>query len=746
MTAKFNPTPTRRAFLKSTAGAACGLAISWPGLDASRLTRAFVANPTAELALVKRRLAAHYLVTAPAANRIGVDILLKTIESTGEWPDLEAQFKPEHAGIKRYAHCTRILKLAGAFRSETQPQRRTALRDALHRALNVWLGKPHPPSAAWFYQIGSPMALGQAAILFEEALTPPECEALVAILKTAVRPDGVLDYSGSPATGENLMHEASIQILAGCLANDPAYVARYAGQVAREIGPGRPESIQVDFSFHQHGPQFYSGGLYGQGFARDGAALAVALHQTAFAFAPNKVDALVKYVLDGIQPLARGRHFDFSTVGRMVSWPQMEGPDPESKFGAEAACAHLAQLGVARQAELRAFAHRLHGEAGPETAPVGNRVLWMSDYVSHTRPGFLASARMSSRRVHSHESGGKQNELGYHLGDGAMCLMQTGDEYHNIFPLWDWRRVPGVSCVYNPAVPFPLHTWGSGSSGGSDFAGGVSDGTAGAAAMELNRGGLRGRKSWFFLDDVVVCLGAGLVADDPTLPVVTSVNQCWARGSVATNQNQALPIGETHTQTAPGWVHHDGVSYLFPPETDLRIRTEHKSASWATLNTAPHRDARHDPTAPTPDVTGDVFSLWIEHGNGKTGSYSYLVAPGLKPGDISAFQQNKAPKILVNSPTLQAVASATTVQCVFWQAGTLDVPDYPKIRADQPCLVQWRRAANGRYTLAAGNPMHQVRTLNVRVEDSAATPIETTFSFPDDAYAGRPQVREFPKS
>ncbi|MBC7919540.1 MAG: hypothetical protein H7Z75_00450, partial [Ferruginibacter sp.] len=305
--------------------------------------------------------------------------------------------------------------------------------------------------------------------------------------------------------------------------------------------------------------------------------------------------------------------------------------------------------------------------------------------------------------------------------------------------------------VYNPAVPFTLHTWGKGSQGGSDFAGGVSDGTAGAAAMELHRGGLQAHKAWFFLGDVVVCLGAGLLPDDPTLPVVTSVNQCWKRGPVTTNQRPApLPPGEIHAQTAPGWVHHDGVSYLFPQETDRRVRTEHKSASWSALNTAPHREARNDPKVPTPDVEGDVFSLWIEHGNavGSAGSYGYLVAPGLNPADIGFFQQNKAPKILANTPTLQAVATDDAVQCVFWQPGTLDLPDQRRIQADQPCLVQWRRNADKRWTLAAGNPTHRVRRLHVRVEDPAAAPepIETKFDFPDDAYAGCPQVREFLKS
>ncbi|GAB3926245.1 polysaccharide lyase family 8 super-sandwich domain-containing protein [Larkinella terrae] len=738
----------RRTFLKSTTGAVGSLGLAGPAFSLSQWIGTTDALP--ELALIRQRMADQSLVIAPEANWISVDQLLRTLDPTGHWPDLEAQFKPEHEGVKRYGHCTRILKLAGAFYAATGSQR-TQLADALHRSLGVWLGKPHPPSAGWFYQIGSPLALGQAALIMGNELSASEKAEVVTILKTCVRPDGVLDYSGSPATGENLMHEATIQVMAGCLANDPAYVARYTKQAEQEIGPGRSESIQVDFSFHQHGPQFYSGGLYGLGFARDATALALALHKTAFAFAPDKLETLTRYVLDGLQPLTRGRSLDFTTVGRMVAWPLKHGPDHDSGFGAKAACDHLIPFGGKRQAELQAFARRLRGETEAKTAPAGNRLFWMSDYMAHNRPGFHASARMSSRRVYSHESGGKQNELGYHLGDGAMCLMQTGEEYRDIFPLWDWRRIPGVSCVYNPAVPLPLHSWGIGSYGGSDWAGGVSDGTSGAAAMEVHRGGLHALKAWFFLDEVVVCLGAAIKSYDSTLPVVTSVNQCWAKGPVTTSMNTAaLAADETHTHKTAGWVHHDGVTYLFPQPSNLRIRTERKSAPWKTLNTAPHRDAREDPAHPPAAVEGEVFSLWIEHENAaKEGfKYSYVVAPGLAPSDIAAFSKTKSPTIVSNTPTLQAIATPDLVQGIFWKPGALVLPDQRKLEVDQPCIVQWRRTANGRWTLAVGNPTHRAGKVLVRVQDTVASaqPIVTTFTFPEGAEAGRSLVQNFPKA
>ncbi|MBC8010749.1 MAG: hypothetical protein H7067_11720, partial [Burkholderiales bacterium] len=413
---------------------------------------------------VKKRLADSFVSTADGASEVSVPVLLATLDAAGHWPDLDVKYSPDtQPAVSRYVHFLRVWKLAGAWRQTTDAPRRAELSAAIHRALGFWLHKPKPDGVPWFYLIGAPQAVARAALILDEELTPDERRAAIAILQTCLRADGVLIYAGSPATGQNLQHEAEIQIVAGCLMPDPAYLARYAAQIEREIAIRDAEGLKADWSFHQHGPQLYSGGLYGNGFSRDGAKLAWALRDTPFAFSPPTVSALIHCVLDGQQWMTRGRSFDFLTAGRMVAWPRFQGVEPEGDQGVADAGVHLAEFDPARHDELLAFSARMSGQAAPSTAPSGNRVFWASDYQSHQRPAFFASARMSSRRVFGTESGGGQNTLGYHLGDGAMALMVTGDEYRDIFPLWDWRRVPGVTTVDNPSVPFPRHTWGKGS-------------------------------------------------------------------------------------------------------------------------------------------------------------------------------------------------------------------------------------------------------------------------------------------
>lgn len=729
--------------------AGCGFTLPHLAAQAGApVKRMSVAVQQAGLKTVKARLLESFVESADGASEVPVATLLATLDQHGRWPDLDLTYPPAtSAGVSRYVHFLRVWKLAGAWRASPEVQRRSQLEKAARLALNSWLHQPKPASIPWFYLIGAPQAVARAALIMDDLLTAEQRRAAIGILRTCVRADGVLMYAGGPATGQNLQHEAELLIVAGLLEHDADTVARHVSLLEREIGIRDAEGLKADWSFHQHGPQLYSGGLYGNGFARDAAKLAWALQDTAFAFRPATVNALVHYVADGQQWMLRGRSFDYLTAGRMVAWPDFKAVEPEGEFGVADAATKLAGLtglDQGRRHELLALAARKRGTALPETAPAGNRVFWASDYVSHQRPRFFASARMSSRRVLGTESGSGQNEQGYHLGDGAMGLMMTGEEYRDIFPLWDWRRVPGVTSVYNPDVPFPRHIWGKGAAGWSDFAGGVSDGVAGAAAMDLARGGLRARKAWFFQDDAVVALGATIQPDDPSLPVLTSIDQRWGQGAVlASAQSGSLAPETTHTQTGPGWVHHAGVSYLFPAGADLRIRYERKSAPWSVINSALHGSMFRTTSLDRVIAAGDVFSLWIDHGVNINGgaSYAYTVAPGLAPADIATYQKNAAPAILSNTGQLQAVARDGLVQAVFWQSGQLKLPDGRVLSTNRPGMIQLRRdAATGKWILAVGNPTHAPGAVRVRLTAAAGgKPVERVFVFPSGLYAGQPQ-------
>lgn len=661
-----------------------------------------------------RQLRANPVPVPSLIGDLSAERALETLRADGTWADIDYRDGKDFRIFPPAAHLRRLNLILDSAATAADETEKTKRRDAAHRALSAWLRLDPHSNQGWFETIGVPQLVGRAALEFEGKLTPEQKRQVFAMLRRCVRDDGELIYAGSPATGQNLQWQAGLQIIGGYLERDPARVERYVRRIEREIRITEEEGIQTDMSFQQHGRQLYAGG-YGLGFVTDGARLAVQTRGTSFALSPATVDLLTRLLLDGQQGMLRGRNWDFTAIGREIARENRDA------LGLNVAADQLATFGGPRAAELTALARRVRGDDPVTTAPAKFRMFWRSDFVSQTRPNFYFSARMTSTRMNGSEAGNGENELGAYLGDGATAIMRRGDEYRGIFPLWDWRRIPGVTNAYQPDMPLPVYEWGKGFGAANDFAGGAGDGKDGLAAMTLDRLGVHAAKAWFFLGNVVICLGADIRAKDPQAPLITTLNQCRARGPLAKG---------TATPGNVRWVHHDGITYLAVGEGALRAEIKNQTGRWRDIDRLQGRPDK---------LSGDVFTAFFDHGD-TPASYAYIVAPGLAPDGVEKFLQNDVPRIAVNTGKIQAVTSASgdLAQVVFRAPGELRLPDGRTIRADAPALLQWRRLPDGKSVLVAGNPTQKVTTLRVTLDGKT----EVRFDFPaDPATAGKPQER-----
>ena len=187
----------------------------------------------------------------------------------------------------------------------------------------------------------------------------------------------------------------------------------------------------------------------------------------------------------------------------------------------------------------------------------------------------------------------------HHLADGCTLLYRRGDEYADIFPVWDWNKIPGTTAQQ---MDLSLDKGGNHIKGKSDFVGGVSDGTYGLCVQDLIHGDLAAHKFWMMFDDGFVALGAGIRCDNKN-PVITSVNQCLMHGD-ATKSDQSIT--------------HDGFTYVIPAPQKFKLTTGSQTGKWSDLGTG----------SPDP-VKMNVFNLWIEHGpHPADAGYSYFVFAG----------------------------------------------------------------------------------------------------------------------
>ncbi|MFP4249443.1 MAG: polysaccharide lyase 8 family protein, partial [Armatimonadota bacterium] len=652
--------------------------------------------------------------------------LVDALNDEGAWPDIDYE-SDSRAAWDVANHMGRLATIARTWATPGHALHHDAtVLDGILRAYDYWMQLDPIAPNWWHNEIGVPRQLYRAMLMIADELSE---EQMAAGLR-------VLERAKLGMTGQNLVWVAEVSIARGCLADDPLLVMAAFNAIEDEIAITTGEGIQPDFSFYQHGEQLYSGG-YGRGFSVDCPMFAALADGTAFAFDDEKIEILSSYLLDGQQWMIRGGTFDYSACGREVS--RKGGGGARSLIHA---CRAMLQLEPPRASEFEAFMQRLEAgdDAPPELQLSGNRSFWRSEFMTHHRPEWYMSVRMTSPLVVQSETANSENLRGQLLSDGVTYIMRGGDEYRQIFPVWDWRRLPGITAELTPDPPGIEN----GRRGERSFVGGISDGEFGAAVMDFARDDLLARKAWFFFHDAAVCLGAG-ISSTSDHPVLTSLNQCHARGPVTlADADGSRELDGGLTSDSIEWVHHDGFAYLLPEPATVRVSNEEQTGSWWEIN----------PQYAQEELSLPVFSIGIEHGAGpEDASYVYLVAPAEDATGAEALAADLPVRLLANSAQVQAVAdaSAGVHAGAFHEAGELELADGLTVAVSAPCLLMVRETDDG-LAVTAANPENEALALDVtlsqRLEgdgcswDEAAGESTAHFDLPGEMYAGQSVTRE----
>jgi chondroitin AC lyase len=681
-----------------------------------------------DLAVVRQRLL-DLCAVVPDPNEVRGWVA--TLNTDGAWPDIDYGDR-SHANWKPAIHVRRLAALAAAYAvagSELAGDGSTL--EAALRALDHWYAEDYTCPNWWYNVIGVPMAVYETLLLLAPDLND---ERMVSGLR-------VLERAELGMTGQNLVWVATITVARGCLDGDALIAKQAFDRIADEIRVTEAEGIQPDWSFHQHGPQLYAGG-YGRGFAVDCARFARLARGTVFALPDEKIEILSGYVLDGQQWMVRGPVFDYSACGREITRKRAG-----SSGSVVRACRDLAALETERQAEFEACAARLTGAVfHPKSALSGNRCFWRSALMTHHRPGYFLSLRLTNPDLSQTEVCNDENLLGRHLSDGLTYLYRRGDEYRDIFPVWDWKRLPGTTVEQNDETP----TVRNGERGQRSFSGGVSNGRVGLAAMDFARGDLEVRKAWFCVEDEIVCLGAGLHCSTD-FPVETTLNQCLQAGPVTvagvTDREPTIMVaGEDHRLEAPCWIHHDSVGYVIERGPGGVVRAGPQTGAWWRIN-------RMYPDEP---VTTDVFRAGILHGAGVAGGdYDYRILPGVSAEETAAHAREPGVQVWRNTAVSQVLVSAdsTVLGAVFYEAGGCGpYAGFPAVEVSLPCLLLAEDAGDS-LELTVACPDHGGEVLEVSLQrrlagedavwDADAGVTRVAFVLPGGGLRGSSVSRQF---
>ena len=640
------------------------------------------------------------LLAAPACSATEAKKLIAAQRPDGTFSNLD--YKGDNRSAWQAArHLGNALRLARTWASpDHELYHDKAVGTAVRKAV-AWWGKMRPRSSNWWWNdMSVPQTTGYILLIAPELFPAGD-----SVRQSALSVCGQAKFQPH-YTGNNRVFIAQNVFLRALLMRNGRLLDEAAAVLAEEIrwAPTTDKTawtfggIRADGCYHLHGPQIQFGN-YGGEFLMNIGFWANVWNGTRRELSPQQWTLVRHLAFNGFQWVLWKGRMDLLAIGRQL------GRDAARSRGRRTLNTFEALKRVdpdpAAAAEYDAALERNRG--GGNTL-VGNRHFWNSDYMVHRRPEWYAAVRMNSVRVRPiEENGNGDNALGRYFSDGVCLVMRSGMEYDDITPCWDWTRLPGTTLPKTPVytaeesekhglraggrIPRWTHSVKFRQIGETEFVGGVTDGTRGAAVFTMNLDGVKAKKAYFFDTDAVYELGCGISSTGP-YPVATTVNSCLRSGEIRQGKN---------------WFHHDGIGYR---GANLTLLTGDRTGDWRYVE-----GGLREPKL----VTKELFSLQIDHGvKPENGSYAFAILPGATPEETADWNRGR---ILANTANCQAVEfNDGTIGAIFYAPGKLG-----KFETKTPglFLIQKRR-------VSAADPTAREKEMTILLDGISRTVILPT--------------------
>ncbi|POX43885.1 lyase [Streptomyces sp. Ru71] len=755
------PRITRRAALRAAlaTAATASLTVTTPGI--ARATQSDTADPYDTLRHTWRDLllgtgfdptAAPYAARLAALGDTAAGLRATMQVAPGSlWPDLPYADPDPDTDAESYTFSGNLTNSFNRLRTLTEAyaQPGTGLTGDATLLTEILTGLDHLHAEAynaaqarygnwWSWQIGIPQALLDIATHLYDDLGATRIADYTAAVDHFVPDSAVAQYTGT-STGANRVDLCRVIALRGVIGKNPAKLA-----LARDaLSPVFPyvttgDGLYADGSFIQHTYVPYAGSygavmlgglsllfalLEGSDWAVTDPNRQIILDSVEKAYAPLLFNGLA---MDNVSGRAVSRGVQKSDTRRVLQDDHLRGHGIIACIALLARSASPAErtrwegmikgwitrahyrpiltsdaLGIAQLARLKTIADSTTTTAAPE--PTGHRLFPAMDRAVHRRPGWAATVSMASKRITYYENGNGEHLRGWHSGSGM--LYWWGDTFGNgqysdsFWATVDPMRLPGTTVSRKPLADGEGGAWGA-ARPDVRWVGGATDGTYAAVGQYLKglSSTMQAKKSWFFLDDMIVCLGAGILSRDGTgVETIVDNRNLGANGTHALTVDGAVQpttLGRQSTFRGARWAHLAGFGgYVFPGGTDLTALREARTGSWSAINTG----------GTTDPVTRRYLTLWTDHGTDPTaGDYAYAILPGASARQTAARAADAGRlRILANTGDQQGLrAPALGFTGVnFWLAGTVD-----DLTASAPASVMIRQSG-GTATVCVSGPL-----------------------------------------
>ena len=526
----------------------------------------------------------------------------------------------------------------------------------------------------WFcWEDSGPMNLGDAMVLIYPQLTGTQisnyCAAMDHFGPVGHGTAGNASTYGW-MTGANTSDKILVMLLEGIVSrNTNSMVTMQTNFSSLLIYANTSDGFYTDGSYVFHSVIAYNG-HYGDVELGDIPQIVDLLQvSTDWKITDPNLANVYAWVTNSFEPFIYNGAMMDSVRGRIVSWSY----ETESERGADTISDALQ---IAQFAPTN-VAVAISNWANAKQVPPGQYQFSSMDRAVAWRTNFTFAISMSSSRIANYESINSGNLHGWHQGDGMTYLYVGNSENQfnsDFWPTVDPYHLPGTTAETNSLLDSTNQTTTTSQNwvGGAQVA--KTYGVAGMSVAAIKTS-LVAKKSWFMLDNEIVCLGAGITCGDGAGADTTAesrrlgtISQSFTLNGKAITPTVGM-VSNLPSGTASNWCSLSGTvsgtnGYYFPPgNSNLLAMFTQNSGSWSQINSG-------DSSANNTDY---YFQLRYNHGVHPTNTtYSYVILPNTTTTTVSNYALAPDITILTNTPFVQAVKKSTlgVVAANFWTNGT----------------------------------------------------------------------------
>lgn len=662
---------------------------------------------------------------------------INRLNETGMWDDLDYVTQ---SGVNwgPSAHLGRLRILAALSETVDSPfYHQEKIFNAIRKGLNLFIQNNYKNYNWWFNEIGVPLCVGEILILLKNQFNQNGLQEEYLKISSFFMNRGISIVK----TGQNFAWIAQIWIYKGVIEENEQPILDAVHAMENEIktkqllGYKKDEGIFPDFSFIQHYWVFYNLG-YGLYFSDTLSLFISYLEGTPYQMSAESIQLLLDFLVNGQLSMVRNDHMDYNPTGRGHVRDGSQSALLFSKI-----CSRLLFIESDYTDILQKCVEGIPQKSFSQNR---NQFFWNGDYMVHQRDLFLISVKMHSPNlVNADQPSNGEGIRSEHLSDGATTIFQTSNEYENIFPIWDYRKVPGTTALPLPwpnpktVVNFDYRTIFSWSTNPQSFVGGVSDGLYGFTSMEILKRGIHEKKSYFFNDDGVMVLGSDLSCKENCAGLSTTVEQNWLDGAVIRQSNSTpiegkilLPFEKVSEKI--NWVYHHKTLYLIQNAPLSILSNQKQTGDVANISAQMPSEKRE----------GNVFMLTIPRNEKESKTIAYSVFPGVEIEKRNALILKNSFKIIENSEKIQSVESrlkdgTILYQSAFYVPSTLKIENefIKEVRVSSPLLIQFK-TMNQKIDLMVSDPTKKLNSSEIFFTLKNNKILHQTLMFPKLGMAG----------